>query len=177
MRNLNDIRLLGDQALVKCLGTADKQGSIHIPASAQEARKIHQSGGDYVHRGVVLKTGPGDKTLLCFCLVCGTRTERIPRRRMSQYDDRHQLTVGKCRNCGGELQHWCRLSMQHIKSGGEYDRAEMPVSVGDIVLYENRRDAELRPTRFDFEGLEDDVFVVLLVEQHVLAVLDEAVVA
>ena len=49
--------------------------------------------------------------------------------------------------------------------------------VGDIVLYENRRDAELRPTRFEFEGLEDQTFVVVLAEQHILAILEESVAA
>lgn len=177
MRKLDSVRLLGDQVLVRCLGTADKQGRIFIPQTAQEGRKIHQSGGDYLHRGEVLKVGPGDKTLFGVCIECFETTERIPRRRMSQYDDRHQLTVGKCHKCGGELSEVERLSANGFEPGMVTGRAPMPVAVGDIVLYENRRDAELRPTRFEFEGLEDQTFVVLLAEQHILAVLDEAVAA
>ncbi len=53
----------------------------------------------------------------------------------------------------------------------------MPVKVGDIILYENRRDAELKDTRFELEGLNGESFVVLLCEQHVFAVLEDEAVA
>ncbi len=157
MTTLSDIRLLGDQVLVRCLGTADMQGSIHIPASAQEGRKIHQSGGDYLHRGEVVSVGPGDKLVAYECDFCW----------------RHQvlLTTAKtfvCRRCGNDLQR------QHLDPGECEEcptRADMPVSVGDIVLYENRRDAKLQPRRFPSLGLDEDAYVILLAEQHVLAVL------
>lgn len=158
MRTFDDLRLLGDQVLVRCLGTADMQGRIHIPQTAQDFRKIHRSGGDYLHRGEVVKVGPGDKLVGYECGTC--------------WHHRTLLTTAKnftCDRCGGTLQ-------RQNTDPGECDecptRAEMPVSVGDIVLYENRRDAKLQPRRFPSLGLDEDSYVILLAEQHVLAVLD-----
>lgn len=163
---ISNLRLLGDQCIVRCLGTADKQGSIWVPLSAQEARKIHQSGGDYVHRGEVLACGPGDKTAMLRCVPCGLITWRTPRRKVVDQDI---FTLGKCHECGGELEQ-AMGSSGRIHEG----RADMPVKPGDIVLYENRRDAKLHPGRFPSLDLESDELVVLLCEQHVLGVIEEA---
>ena len=174
--SLDRIRLLGDQCLVKCLGTADKQGRVHIPESAQSARQIHQSGGDFIHRGEVVKCGPGDKMLTLVCEECFVYTDRLPTQswRLNLDKSRVERILGKCYECGGDL------AQATFPEGQEdFARAEMPVKPGDIVLYENRRDAELRPTRFgpEFPELADDVYVVLLAEQHLLAVLEPAVAA
>ena len=50
----------------------------------------------------------------------------------------------------------------------------MPVKVGDIVLYERRREAILQPQRFPSLDLEDENLIILLAEQHILAVLEPA---
>lgn len=152
---------------MRCLGTADKQGSIWIPLSAQEARKIHQSGGDYIHRGEVLKCGPGDKGLLFICQQCGIQTERFPRRKVDGTD---VFTIGSCHACGGKLDKF----LYDIDSPWVV-RSPMPVKVGDVILYENRAQAQLHPTRFP--SIEDEGLVILLAEQHVLAVLEDEAVA
>lgn len=169
MNHIDQLRLLGDQVLVKCLGTASMQGQIHIPETAKEARKIHQSGGDYVHRGQVVKVGPGNKTTLLICSTCSVKTFRTQRRIVV---DANVFSLGKCNECGGNLN-------QMIDGAGctIHRRTPMPVAVGDIVLYENRRDAELRETRFELDGLAGESFVVLLGDQHVFAVLDDEAVA
>lgn len=166
MSSLSSLRLLGDQVIVKCLGTADKIGSIWVPLSAQEARKIHQSGADYLHRGEIVAVGPGDKTAALVCSACYANTQHIPRRKVA---DKDIFTLGKCRECGGEL-------VQIIDRRGRilHGRAAMPVSVGDIVLYERRRDAALQPKRFPSLDLDGDDLVVLLAEQHILAILETA---
>lgn len=169
MRTFDDLRLLGDQVLVRCLGTADKQGSIHIPESAQEGRKIHQSGGDYLHRGEVVKVGPGDKTTMLFCDDCRKTVYRTPRRVAPDSD---LFTFGKCHDCGGSFRQPKFCFFDYGVMEPRYGRAEMLVSVGDIVLYENRRDAKLQPRRFPSLGLDEDTYVILLAEQHVLAVIE-----
>lgn len=171
MRSIGDIRLLGDQCLVRCLGTADRSGLIWIPLSAQEARRIHQSGGDYLHRGEVLACGPGDKMLEGWCVNvdCEFRTEPVNR-----------LVTAKnwrCSSCGDELEVWRdtrnRKPPFDTVYPGSINRAEMPVKPGDIVLYENRRDAEVHPRRFPSLDLtNEDELVILLAEQHVLAVFE-----
>lgn len=169
--SISNLRLLGDQVIVKCLGTADRQGSIWIPLSAQEFRKIHQSGGDYLHRGEVLATGPGDK-LVCFVCRdrdCRTATYRLADRLWKTSDKVTQVAANpKCRRCQGD-------TTRHQREGyPEKKRAEMPVKVGDIVLYERRREAILQPQRFPSLDLEDENLIILLAEQHILAVLEPA---
>lgn len=160
MRTFDELRLLGDQVLVRCLGTADMQGSIHIPASAQEGRKIHQSGGDYLHRGEVVMVGPGDRLISLNCIACKACQYRL-----------ETAKYWKCDRCGGDLQG-VRSQSEEVFHKADVSRAEMPVSVGDIVLYENRRDAKLQPRRFPSLGLDEDTYVILLAEQHVLAVIE-----
>ncbi len=138
--------------------------------SAQEARRIHQSGGDYLHRGEVIACGPGDKYLVMRCAECRHISPRIPRRAQPDAD---AMRIGVCHDCGGKLEH-VNAEMSDKPLTG---RCEMPVKVGDIVLYENRRDAALHPTRFPSLDLEDDALVVLLAEQHVLGVIEESVAA
>lgn len=169
MRTFDDLRLLGDQVLVRCLGTADMQGRIHIPQTAQDFRKIHRSGGDYLHRGEVVLVGPGDKMVLVTCRQCGFEGAKL--------ETAKNWKCGNVRNdqsiCGFDLDRrsWLNKFLMAIDTP-ECSRAEMPVSVGDIVLYENRRDAKLQPRRFPSLGLDEDSYVILLAEQHVLAVLD-----
>lgn len=137
------------------------QGLIHIPISAQEFRKIHQSGGDYLHRGEVLATGPGDRMVRLHCDRCcliGEENDKCFSVRLSTAKN------FRCGRCSG--------TTTLLRDGPL--NAEMPVNVGDIVLYENRRDAKLHPGRFPSLGLEDDTLVILLAEQHVMAVLEES---
>lgn len=167
MRTIADVTPLCDQVVVRCLGTADKQGSIWIPLSAQEARQIHRSGGDYIHRGEVVACGPGDKAVLLACSRCFARTMRHPKRVIA---DENVFTLGKCMECGGEL-----AQMFHTPTGLPVEsRRPMLTKPGDIVLYENRAQAQLHPTRFPSLDLEDDTLVILLEEQHILAILDSA---
>lgn len=173
MRTFDDLRLLGDQVLVRCLGTADKQGSIHIPASAQEGRKIHQSGGDYLHRGEVVLVGPGDKMIWFSCNDCQARQQVIADKLFPYDHERQSATVVsgkvKCAACGSRsVDIWDRGDSTAIPT-----RAEMHVSVGDTILYESRRDAKLQARRFpSLGGLDEDQYVILHEEQHVLAVIE-----
>jgi co-chaperonin GroES (HSP10) len=162
---ISDIRLLGDQVLVKCLGTANMQGRIHIPMSAQQARQIHQSGGDYVHRGEVLAVGPGDRMDWFWCRASEEVTPRLVDSIFKIVGgDTKQVVASnpKCHTCGG------KLTRRNLAPS----RSPMPVKVGDVVLYERRRDAVLQIQRFPSLDLEDDMLVILLAEQHVLAVLE-----
>ena len=172
MKTIEDVRLLGDQVLVRCLGTADMQSGIHIPASAQEARKIHQSGGDYLHRGEVLAVGPGDKTILTLCRRCGTASQRLD---SAKNWNCTETVLGEDKPCGFPLDRKGELDRFLSKEEStDFSRAAINITVGDIVLYENRRDAALQPKRFPSLDLEDDTLVVLREEQHVLAVLEAA---
>lgn len=166
MSTLNDLHLLGDQILVRCLGTADKQGSVYIPESAQEARKVHQSGGDYIHRGEVVKCGPGDKTVLLICASCRVRTLRSPKRIVKDAD---VFSLGKCYECGGELRQMINHHGMPVES-----RHPMQTRPGYIILYERRRDAMVDHKRFPSLDDADESLVILLEEQHVLAILETA---
>lgn len=155
MRTFDDLRLLGDQILVRNLGTSNRQGSIIIPETAVDGRKIHRSGGDYIHKGEVVKVGPGDKLVSFNCKPCRKHFLKL-----------QTAKSFNCPDCGGALER------TDYECAFCDERAEMPVSVGDVVLYENRRDAKLQPRRFPSLGLDEDAYVVLLCEQHVLAVIE-----
>lgn len=167
MVSIDKLRLLGDQVLVRRLATMDREGMIWIPETAQQARKIHQGGGDYLFKGEVLKCGPGDKGALLTCDNCRVQTERFPRRAVP---DSNVFVFGKCHECGGALTQFF-----YDQGSPWVVRAPMPVKVGDIILYENRAQAQLHPTRFP--SIDDEGLVILLCEQHVLAVLEDEAVA
>ena len=173
---ISDVRLLGDQCIVRCLGTADKQGSIHIPETAQDGRKIHRSGGDYIHRGEVLATGPGDKLVRFFCGDCRAITHRLADRIWKTADAVTDVArTPKCSNCGSKTGTLRDVDLPRRQSGeipAATKRAPMPVKPGDIILYERRRDAVLQIQRFPSLELENDELVILLAEMHILAVLE-----
>lgn len=174
---VENIRLLGDQVLVRCLGTANMQGTIHIPMSAQEARKIHQDGEDYLHRGEVLAVGPGDRLVYFWCDNCGTQEQRLVDRLWKTADSVTQVSkVPKCRFCGFGT-HTLHDFNHTERTAALTSRAPLGCKVGDVILYERRRDAMLKSTRFPSLGLEDEMLLILHDEQHVLAVLESEAVA
>jgi chaperonin GroES len=117
MHSIQEVTPLYDNVVLRRERTADREGSIFIPESAVDGRKLHRSGGDYIFTGIVVSVGRGDKR---------RDGSRIP----------------------------------------------LEIKPGDRVLYENRRDAEVKKHVFPSLELNGEHYVFALAEQHVLAILE-----
>lgn len=144
-----DIRPLFDRLLLRDCKEPEKIGSIWIPETAAE-RGVGKEGR--LRMGIVVAVGPGDPWAK-EKVVKGT-TQII------------RKALGACRECNGEGRNLYSDVICPACGGDGIWRKPMYCKVGDTVIYDMRREAEI--------FLDGVRHVILHEEQAVLAILDGA---
>lgn len=150
-----DIRPVSDRVLVRDIRDPDKIGSIWIPETAAE-RGLGKNG--LLRMGEVVAVGPGDPYA----------KEWLERNNVTGQHQVMRKALGVCRTCNGYPYSYETLTddpdICPICHGDGIRRWPMQCKVGDTVVYDRRKEAEL---------FIDGVRYTLLYElQSVLAILE-----
>ncbi len=168
-RDPSTIRLLQDRLLIRDLGEDERVGSIWIPQTAAE-RGV--GGGGRYRLGIVVATGPGNAFI-----EAGVDDEGFVRRRLIQKPCEACTGTGRQSFNIREYQWvWCpecnpdgTYDFMEGLNGGPPSMAPIRVpcecKVGDKVIYDRRREAEVY-----FWGLR---FTMCYEEQAVMCIVKE----